>query len=86
MRRYVTVCLWSRRWVKRRQQLCEFVRVRWPHQLDVEPAEAPTRHLGHSRAIAESLAVPVTYETVSEQKLDRDEANAPTNGPLNAHF
>ena len=33
--------------------------------------------LGHSRAIAESLAG-ARFHTISEQKLDQDEANATT--------
>ena len=35
------------------------------------------RDLGHSRAIAESLAVPVTCEMISEQKCDETKPTCP---------
>ena len=34
--------------------------------------------LGHTRAIAESLAVPVTFETISEEKGDETKPTSPT--------
>ena len=49
----------------------------------LQPCRAAALESEVPPAIAEILAVPVSFEMISQQKLDRDEANAPTNCPLN---